>query len=1229
MSLSKPFHARVLAVLVVLLGGAGSAWALDPDKTLLQFPHRTWSVEDGLPQNSILSIAQTPDGYLWAATQEGLVRFDGVRFQHFERANTPELPENDIRRLEVDRDGTLWIGTTRGLAHMRQGVFSLVRPPKDLEELDAPNIVDLMGASDGRLWIATYAQGLLQRSADGSMKHWTTQNGLASNSVRTLAEDRQGTIWAGTMAGLQQWNGSAWSAPLPFEGKDTVGVRSLTVDPQGTLWAGTEVGEVYRLEKGRMRRVPEAGLTPGTPITALLMDRAGALWVASQVRGLLRLVRGQRSTLEETHVLAGSGVFALFEDAEGNLWLGTNGKGLHRFKDAPFTPYGAPEGLAHETVTAIHEARDGSVWLATWGGGIFRWRAGQMSSWTRREGLGQDLVISIAERSDGSLWFGGVGGVSRWHAGTLTSLTADHGVPKGLVRGLQEDARGTLWIGAEQGLGRWSGERFEPFEPEGGLPGKTITLLRKSAAGGLWVTTVGGGLAHVLDGKSVVLAREDAPVIGKLPAGQGVPFAPQDDTGMGEILALHEDASGALWIGTVRGLFRWKWGHFQRISRADGLFDDRVFQILADGHGSLWMSSNRGVFRVAQAQLEAFAEGRLGRVTSYSYGKDDGMRAEECNGRGQPAGVRTRDGRLWFPTILGAAVYSPEAEVAPPPPPRVLIEELRVDGSAVPVSQWDQIRLREGRLDIHYTSPGLRTPQGLQFRYQLEGIDASWVQAGTQRVAHYTLLPPGQYRFRVVAESEKGGPVPPETEISFYLEPRFHQTLLFRIACVLASVLIVMGAVRLRLRRLSQRERELQERVAQHTAELASVNVDLKARLEELQNARERLAHAEKMAAVGTLAAGVGHEINNPLAFIISNLHFAVEEVRDVTGPAEARDERWAEVEQALREALQGADRVRRIVQDLKAFSRSQPQHPHRVDLHQVLDLALSIADAEVRHRAQVVKVYGKVPNVLGDETRLGQVFLNLLVNAAQAIPEGHTQSNEIRITTRKDEKGQAVVEVSDTGTGIAPDVLPRIFEPFFTTKQVGVGTGLGLSICHSYLQSMGGDIRVRSELGRGTTFEVVLPATPDLVPEVNARDSSAKSVPSAGSRLMVIDDEPLLTTALSRMLEPEHKVEAFTSARKALERLRAGEEYALILCDLMMPEMTGMELHKTLAHEAPGLAERMVFITGGAFTEAGRSFLDATDRPWLEKPFEPEALRASIRTLLVSQPPVEGPRAG
>jgi signal transduction histidine kinase/ligand-binding sensor domain-containing protein/CheY-like chemotaxis protein len=1198
----------MLGGLLACVGGAKNAWALDPGKALPQFPHHEWRMEDGLPQNSILSLAQTPDGYLWAGSWEGLVRFDGVRFSTFDESNTPALPDNAVRRLEVGRDGTLWIATSRGLTGLRQGSFFFVPPPEGTAMRD---LVDLKAARDGSLWIATYGHGLFQRSGD-SFRHFTARDGLASDSVAALVEDGQGLLWVGSSGGLQWWNGESWSAPLPFEGgkegKTTAAVRSLALAPGGTIWAGTEEGEVYQLQQGHMRRVPEASL-PGVPITSLLVDREGSLWVGSQGRGPLRLALGQRSVPDAAHALASGAVFALLEDAEGNLWMGTDGQGLYRFKDAPFTPYGVKEGLAHDVVMAIHEARDGSVWMATLGGGISRWKQGDVTSWTTRDGLLQDRITSIAEGKDGSLWFGTWHGVNRWHEGTISSFTGKHGVPQGLVRTLHEDAQGTLWIGTGEGLARFNGTRFELFTPQGGLPGKSITLLLGSAAGGMWVGTAGGGLAHLQDGQSTLRVPENGPV-------------------NGQILALHEDPGGVVWLGTERGLFRWKQGNVMRLSRAEGLFDNRIFQILPDDEGFLWMSCNKGVFRVAQAELNAVAEGELKKVSPRVYGTEDGMRSEECNGMGSPAGMKARDGRMWFPTIRGAAVYAPEEEKEPLPPPQVLIEEIRVDGRVVPATEWERMPVGEGDMEIHYTSAGLRAPKQLRFRYQLVGFDTGWVQAGTRREAYYTRLPPGTYQFRVVAESTEGGAASPLTEIPLYLQPRFHQTVLFRVACVLAGVLAVAGGVWLRLRRLRNSERHLQERVAQHTAELASVNVDLKARLQELQTTRERLAHAEKMAAVGTLAAGVGHEINNPLAFIISNLHYAAEEVHDA-GERAGKEGAWAEdVEQALREALQGADRVRRIVQDLKAFSRVQPQEPQRVDLQAVLELALSLADVELRHRAQVVKDYSPKLTVLGDETRLGQVFLNLMVNAAQAIPEGRTNSNEIRITTRKNEQGQAVIAVSDTGTGISPDVLPRIFEPFFTTKPVGMGTGLGLSICHSYVQAMGGDIRVRSELGRGTTFEVVLPAAPELTRAAHAASPTPVSASTVGGRLMVIDDEPLLIAALSRMLAPEHEVVTFTSARQALQELRDGAEYSLILCDLMMPEMTGMDLHATLADEAPELAERMVFLTGGAFTEAGRAFLETSHLPWIEKPFEPDALRARIRLLLGAPAPAAGATA-
>ncbi|HZH17589.1 MAG TPA: two-component regulator propeller domain-containing protein [Archangium sp.] len=1039
---------RVLATRVLLgllLAAAGSAWALEPGKALTQFPSRTWQTENGLPQNSILSLVQTADGYLWGGTYEGLVRFDGVRFTVFDPENTPALPDRFIWGLARGQDGTLWIGTGSGLAGMREGTFFRVTPPQGIT---LRNLRHLLPARDGSLWITTAGHGLL-RLSQGHFQVWKAEDGLGSDHVDALAEDAAGNLWVASQGGLLRWDGAAFQKGPAFADTHSR-VLSLALDRDGALWAGTLNGLVYRLRDGRMHPVPEASL-PGTPIGVLLVDRPGTLWVGSTDRGLLRLTHGQRSVLETPSGLEGDAVLALLEDAEGNLWVGTESRGLHRLTDGLFSPYGRPEGVTHDMMAALHESHDGSLWFATLGGGITRLKDGEMTHWTTREGLPSNRVLSIAEARDGGLWLGTQRGVSRWQAGTITrSLGEAEGLPGG-VRTVHEDEQGTLWAGTHLGLARWNGKRFELLSPRDGWPGASITVLHPRAAGGFWVGYSNGGLGSVQAGRLVPLASGETPLAGS-------------------ILTLHEEADGTLWIGSTTGLFRWKAGRLTRFTRAEGLFDDIILQALPDGRGNLWLGCNKGIFRVSLEELEAVAGGRLAQVRSRLFGTDDGMRSPECNAVGWPSGLRTRDGRLWFPTIRGAVSYDPEHEVAPgASPPPVLLEEVRVDGRTVPTSQWGHIPPSTERVEIHYTSPSLGAPQRLRFRYQLEGLDRDWVEAGPeQRKADYTHLPPGDYRFRVMALSTEDGQTAPAAELRLRQQPRFHETLLFRAACALAGALVIAGGVRLRLRGHRLRERQLQARVEERTTELS-------ARLQELQDTRERLVQAEKMAAVGTLASGVGHEINNPLAFIISNLHYVTGELRELT-KREEESGRWQEVEQALSDAKVGAERVRRIVADLRTLARAQREPSKEVDLHALLDVSLATADGQLRPRARVVKEYGTPPTVLGDETRLGQVFLHLLVNAAQAIPEGGADQNEVRVTTRRDERGHAVIEVRDTGMGIPAEVLPRIFEPFFTTKPVGEGTGLGLSICHTHLKAMGGDIQVRSEPGRGTTFAVTLP---------------------------------------------------------------------------------------------------------------------------------------------------------
>lgn len=373
---------------------------------------------------------------------------------------------------------------------------------------------------------------------------------------------------------------------------------------------------------------------------------------------------------------------------------------------------------------------------------------------------------------------------------------------------------------------------------------------------------------------------------------------------------------------------------------------------------------------------------------------------------------------------------------------------------------------------------------------------------------------------------------------------------------------------------------------------------------------REQLIISDRMASVGILAAGVAHEINNPLAAVMANLDLAVDDISDLI-QQNGESSLMVGLRDELNDARAAANRVRSIVRDLKIFSRSEVEKPGPVDVRRVMESSLRMAANEIRHRARLITEYGNVPPVLASEARLGQVFLNLIVNAAQAILDGKADQNEIRVKTRV-EGDWARIDVEDTGAGIPPEIMKRLFTPFVTTKPAGVGTGLGLSICHRIITDFRGEIQVESQVGVGTSFVVRLP--------LSASDVQTREIPTPAHRkptrrgsILVVDDEPMIATAVQRSLARDHDVICVHHAREAIGRIQRGERFDVIISDLMMPEITGMELHAELLQIAPDQAAAIVFLTGGAFTTHASEFIDQVPNHRLEKPFDPSELRAMI----------------
>jgi len=373
-----------------------------------------------------------------------------------------------------------------------------------------------------------------------------------------------------------------------------------------------------------------------------------------------------------------------------------------------------------------------------------------------------------------------------------------------------------------------------------------------------------------------------------------------------------------------------------------------------------------------------------------------------------------------------------------------------------------------------------------------------------------------------------------------------------------------------------------------------------------------RLAIADRMASVGTLATGVAHELNNPLSYVAANLAWSVETLRELPASLAEAARRNAELLEALSEARSGTDRMRDIIRDLRTFSRGDTSRVGAVEIGAVLESCLNMTWNEIRHRAELVRDLRPVSPVHGNEARLGQVFVNLLVNAAQALPEGAADRNRIRVATRELDDGRVAVEIEDTGCGILPRIRPRIFDPFFTTKPPGVGTGLGLSICHNIVTSLGGAIEVESEVGRGATFRVLLQRWRGQSDTPAPLRAPASTRQRAG-RVLVVDDEAYVGSAVRRALSGEHDVTVVASAREALAHVERGPPFDLVITDLLMPDMSGIELAAELERRSPATAERMIFMTGGAFTPASRSFVSAHRASCLEKPFQLDALRELV----------------
>jgi signal transduction histidine kinase/ligand-binding sensor domain-containing protein len=796
----------VIGTLVVAACLAGSEARPAP---ALNYYTRTWQMGDeGLPENNVTAVVQTRDGYLWLGTRSGLARFDGARFTVFDAGNTPAIRSSHVTCLFEAEDGTLWIGHNNGdVTTLREGKFSAVtlRPKWKVGKIAA-----ICTDKTGDIWLLNQ-YGELGRVKDGEVIPCTSTRTV---HFLTVAKNPQGGFW------IQRDNDVSWLEegklrPLFEDSSPTRYVQGIGAARDGGLWVmmdrrvrewkdqrwikedelGNKLapwdwapssGALETKEGNLAIATPDYGLSLISPdheilqychsngftsdwVNAVCEDREGNLWVGTGNGGLAMLRVVNVTTATPPDKWEGRAVLSVAADADRTLWAGTEGAGLYALRDGKWTSYGSAEGLRNHYVWSVLPGAPGGLWAGTWGGGVFTLDGGWLA---RSSILGNLYIATVVAGRNGEVFVGTGEGLLKFEAGRTNWLARAPDVSSPDVRAICEAGDGTVWFGMSGGgLGCWKDGKVRQFLRADGLSSEFVQCLRLEKDGSLWIGTSGGGLS------------------------------------------------------------RFKDGHFATISKPQGLPDDVICDLEDDGLGNFWMSSHNGIIRAGQPELTACANGDKKKLHCLTFGLSDGLPSLECSGSSQPAGCKTDDGRLWFPTAKGLAVVDPRNIKVNPLSPPVVIEEMRVDDEPVAAgagaATTPEIAPGRHRLEISYTGLSLAAPEKVRFKYRLEPLDRSWIEVGAKRAVDYSYLPPGGYVFRVTACNNDGIWNQTGATFGFEVLPFFWQTWWFRVLAGAGGAGVLGGVVLVATRRRMRRKMEQLEHLQGIERERARIAKDI------------------------------------------------------------------------------------------------------------------------------------------------------------------------------------------------------------------------------------------------------------------------------------------------------------------------------------------------------------------------------------------------------------------
>lgn len=946
-----------------------------------QYRFDSWTTDNGLPQVSVNSILQTRDGFIWLTTFGGLVRYDGLRFQVFNTGNTKGLRASRFVRLVEDREGYLWISTE--------------------------------------------GQGLI-RYKDGEFTTFTTENGLPNNYLNQISVDANGDLVIEVLLDRFRWTGAGFEKALA-PNEPHVPLLQLT---RGGAW----YFEDSHLKKYKDGEIVESVKIDGK-VLRVFEDSTGRLWIAIDGKNTLFTYKDWQLTelrASEGHPEFRMGV--VLEDAAGNIWFGAFDS-IYRFDGSKFTKFGAPDGLVRGATTSLHQDREGTLWVGT-NGGLSRLTRRAITTFSKPDGLADDNVYPIYEDPDGKIWIGSWVGLTVYENGEFRDVGKSLGVDKQLiysmlrdrrgnfwigtwsglimpqentaprpswnilnntnVRAIYEDRAGNIWFGSGEGVVKFDGQTYTPYDSTNGFPAKGAYVFREDREGTLWIGT-DAGLVSYRDGV----------------------FTNNDKNGVSPniVRAIYEDADGTLWVGMYdSGLYRYRDGKFTHFTTEQGLFDNGVFQIVEDDQGNFWISCNLGIYRIRRSELEDQAAGRIREVTSVLYNKRDGMLNSECNGGNQNAGLRARDGRIWFPTQQGVAVLDPRTLPINDAPPPVVIESLIVDTK--PVNQYRRVELEPGQsaLEIHYSGLSFINPELVKFKYKLEGLDPGWIDAQTRRTAYYSHIPPGTYTFKVLAANRDGIWNEQGASITISVLPPFYRTWWF---FILATVIVTLMILTLYYRRINMLKK----------AHAAQEDFALKL-IESQERERKRIA------------AELHDSLGQSLVLIKNWALLGIKAESQQRSPKANLDEISATASDAIKE-------VREISYNLG------PYQLDRLGLRKTIEeMVQKVGDSSP---TEFTARIGEIDRCLERDAEVS--FFRIVQEAVNNVAR-HSGARAAVLDIDKN-GDQLVLNISDDGRGFDPVETERGFGLIGMSERVGL---------------LRGELSVKAEVGKGVDIRVVLP---------------------------------------------------------------------------------------------------------------------------------------------------------